>query len=128
VLPVLKRGINRVYVNGTSRSYLELPLKNFAIGIKPISSEIPESFKLYQNYPNPFNPVTNIKFQIAKSSNVKLIVFDISGKEATTLVNEYLQPGTYEADWDAEKYASGVYFYRFITDNFSDTRKMILVK
>ena len=96
--------------------------------VKKISSEVPNSFSLSQNYPNPFNPKSKIKFQITKLSMVKLIVFDELGKMITTLVNEQLQPGTYEAAWDASNYSSGVYFYKLITPEFTETRKMILIK
>jgi len=128
VLPVLKRGINRVHVNGSSRSYIELPLKNFVIGIKPVSTEVPDRFKLYQNYPNPFNPLTSIRFQVAKSDNIKIIIYDITGKEISKLVDENLQPGTYETDWDGSQYASGVYLYKIISGDYSETKKMIMVK
>ncbi len=96
--------------------------------IQIITSEIPTAFSLEQNYPNPFNPITNIKFQIAKSGNVKLIVFDILGKEVATLVNESLQPGTYETTFDASNLTSGIYFYRLQTDKFVETKKMSLIK
>jgi photosystem II stability/assembly factor-like uncharacterized protein len=93
-----------------------------------ISTQVPAAYSLSQNYPNPFNPSTNIKFEIPNSSDVKIAVYDLSGKEIETIVNEHLQAGTYQAVWDASKYSSGVYFYRIITPNFSDSRKMILVK
>jgi photosystem II stability/assembly factor-like uncharacterized protein len=99
-----------------------------AIGIQPISSEIPNQFSLYQNFPNPFNPTTKIKFQIAKSGDVKLVIFDVLGREAATLVNENLNPGTYEVTWDAGRYPSGVYFYRLITQDYSETKKMVFLK
>lgn len=99
------------------------------IGIQPISNEIPKDFSLYQNYPNPFNPSSKIKFQISKLSDTKLIVYDILGREAATLVNEQLQPGTYEAVFDGSNFASGVYFYTLETDGVSmETKKMVLIK
>lgn len=103
------------------------------VGIHPISSEVPEKFSLYQNYPNPFNPQTKIKFDIPadgkrETSNVKLIIYDLLGREVTTLVNEELRPGTYEADWDGSNYSSGVYFYKIISNEFTETRKMVLMK
>ena len=113
-------------------------------GIKQISSEVPEGFKLYQNYPNPFNPVTKIKFNIPSlirrgAGVVVLKVYDILGREVTTLVNKKLQPGTYEAEWpartggDASNYPSGVYFYQLTVNSeqkimFSETKRMVLVK
>ncbi len=98
------------------------------IGIIHISNEVPDRFSLSQNYPNPFNPSTNIKFQMPNSGFVKLIVFDVLGREISTLVNEEMKPGIYEASWDAANYPSGIYFYRLITDKFTETKKMMLVK
>jgi hypothetical protein len=98
------------------------------VGINQISSEVPESFSLSQNYPNPFNPTTNIKFQIAKSGFVKMIVYNALGKEIKNLVNQQLQPGTYEADFDAGNLPSGVYYYKLELGEFTQTKKMVLVK
>jgi len=97
-------------------------------GVTPISTEIPEAFSLSQNYPNPFNPVTNIKFSIRVSGFVKLTIFDVNGREVETIVNQNMSAGIYNADWNASKYSSGVYFYRIETNEFTDTKKMILVK
>lgn len=98
------------------------------IGIKNISSEITQNFKLEQNYPNPFNPSTKIKFELPKTGFVKLIVFDTPGRKIETLVNESLQPGTYEAIFNGMNYSSGVYYYRLTIDNFTVTKKMLLIK
>jgi hypothetical protein len=105
-------------------------LRNIAIinGISQIGTEIPKGYSLEQNYPNPFNPVTNIRFSIPKSSIVKLSVYDIAGKEVGTLVSGSLNAGIYNADLDASGLSSGVYFYRLVTDGYTDTKKMILVK
>ena len=100
----------------------------FVIGVEPISSTTPSSFRLYQNYPNPFNPNTKIKMEIAKLGDVKLIVYDILGREVDKLVNEKLKPGTYEVEFDGSYYVSGVYFYKLITDDFSETKKMLMIK
>jgi photosystem II stability/assembly factor-like uncharacterized protein len=98
------------------------------IGIQPISNEVPQTFSLSQNYPNPFNPKSKIKFQIAKLSEVKLVIYDVMGREIQILVNEKLSPGTYEAEWDASNFPSGVYFYKLTAGDFSDTKKMVLLK
>jgi hypothetical protein len=98
------------------------------IGIQNISSEIPKRFDLKQNYPNPFNPTTNIEFDIAKQGNVKLIIYNEMGQEIATLVNQELKAGSYRYDFNAGKLASGMYFYRLITDQYAKTNKMILVK
>lgn len=98
------------------------------IGINPVSNEIPGVFSLSQNYPNPFNPVTNIKFSVPAASFVNLVVFDILGREVETLVNKDLNAGTFNVDFNASKLTSGVYFYRITAGDFSETKKMILVK
>ncbi|MBK8553875.1 MAG: serine hydrolase [Ignavibacteria bacterium] len=96
--------------------------------ITQTSQSIPESFKLYQNYPNPFNPSTNLEFGISKWEFVSLKVFDIQGKEVSTLVNEKMNPGTYKIEFDGKGLPSGVYFYKLETGGFTDTKRMILLK
>lgn len=101
---------------------------NDIIGISKISSEIPSSYSLKQNYPNPFNPLTKIRYSIPQNTIVKLKIFDIIGKEVETLVNEKQNPGTYEVSFDASKYPSGIYFYKLETENYSEIKKMVLIK
>jgi hypothetical protein len=105
------------------------------VGIEPVSNEIPKEFKLYVNYPNPFNAVTKIKFGLPASSlsfgeglGVRLLIYDILGREVTALVNEELKPGTYEVQWDASNYPSGVYYYKLTSGEFYDTKKTVLIK
>ena len=104
------------------------------LGIKPISKNVPSSYSLFQNYPNPFNPTTKIKFDIARievrsqQPEVSLKIFDILGREIQTLVNEQLQPGTYEVTFDGSNSPSGIYFYQLKTNNFIGTKKLILLK
>jgi len=98
------------------------------IGIEQVSSQMPSAFKLSQNYPNPFNPVTNINFDLPKESSVKLTVYDALGKEVTVLVNQHLGAGSYNADWNASDYPSGIYFYKLEAGSFVETKKMILIK
>lgn len=97
------------------------------IGINNISSEIPGKFTLHQNYPNPFNPVTKIKFELPKSSNIEFIVYDILGRKVYT---EYINKpaGTYEIDFDASGFASGVYFYSIKAGEYFDSKKMVILK
>ena len=92
------------------------------------SNENPDKFKLYQNYPNPFNPNTNMKFDIPKSSFVKMVIYNALGKEVATLVNEKLYAGSYEVDWNGSGYPSGVYFYKLETDDFVNVKKMLMIK
>ncbi|HWA06280.1 MAG TPA: T9SS type A sorting domain-containing protein, partial [Ignavibacteria bacterium] len=115
------------------------------IGIQPISNEVPESFELSQNYPNPFNPSTRINFSIPKSylplkgrrtglghvgdtEGVILKIFNALGGEITTLVDQQLQPGTYSVEWDASNFPSGLYFYKLTSGNFTESKRMILIK
>ena len=98
------------------------------VGIININSEIPNEFSLGQNYPNPFNPATKIKFALHNKSFANLVIYDGLGREVETIVNEQLNPGSYEADWNASKFPSGVYFYKLTTGDFSKTNKMLLIK
>jgi hypothetical protein len=97
-------------------------------GIENISTEVPSSYSLGQNYPNPFNPMTNVKFSIVKAGDVKVVVYNIQGREVQTLVNENLNAGTYEVKFDGSGLTSGVYFYRLVTEGFTETKRMILLK
>ena len=136
--------INICAVNGHVRPIWTSTLNNNSIytaivdtfysnSINNINTEIPSSFSLSQNYPNPFNPNTKIKFDIpSKGKNqkakVKLLIYDILGKEIETLLNEQLNPGIYEVTFDGSNIPSGIYFYRLSAGNFSETKKLILFK
>lgn len=98
------------------------------IAINPISFEIPDKLSLSQNFPNPFNPITNISFAIPNPSFVKLVVNDLLGREIITLVSENLIAGSYKVDWNASAYSSGVYFCKLQAGDFTDIKKMILIK
>jgi hypothetical protein len=103
----------------------------FVIGINPISSEVPNRYRLHQNYPNPFNPVTKIKFEIPVwngRDRSALIIYDALGREITTLVDEKLNAGVYSIDWDGTNYPSGVYFYQLTSGSYSETKKMVMIK
>ncbi|RPI17291.1 MAG: T9SS C-terminal target domain-containing protein [Ignavibacteriae bacterium] len=117
---------NYVYA-GTMSGIFRRPKTEFS-SVTKIDEIIPNDFYLQQNYPNPFNPKTIINFQLPMSNYVKLIIYDVTGREITTLVNEQLNPGTYEAEWDASNYSSGIYFYRLTSNNFTETKKMMLIK
>ena len=109
-----------------------LKTATLSVGINSSSNSIPEKVAVYQNYPNPFNPSTKIKFDIPNgrqtTSNVQLIIYDVLGKEISTLVNEQLAPGTYSVDWNASDFPSGIYFCRLSSGDFVDTKRMLLVK
>ena len=85
-------------------------------------------YKLNQNYPNPFNPSTTISFSIPVQGNVSLKIYDLLGKEVVTLVDELKSAGNYQITFDAAQLASGMYFYKLEASNFSQTKKMILLK
>ena len=97
-------------------------------GVNNNNKNVPDKYSLSQNYPNPFNPATSIKYQLPKNSYVKIKIFDILGKEITTLVSQKQNAGVYIVDWNATQYPSGVYFYKMETENFIDVKRMILVK
>jgi hypothetical protein len=98
------------------------------VGIMNIGSEVPSAWKLNQNYPNPFNPVTTITFDVLKNENVRIIIYDALGREIETLFNDNLSPGKYETRFDASKYSSGIYFYRLESPEFTDIKRMIVLK
>ena len=133
-LPVLPVGDIKIHpttrelVAGTyGRSMYKIDLNLIPSNVKS-SGLMVSGFTLEQNYPNPFNPKTVIGYQLSVSSDVSLKVFDILGNEITTLVNEHRTAGSYEIDFDASGLTSGVYFYKLMTDSFSETKKMILLR
>jgi hypothetical protein len=124
------------YRDGNWEIYYKRDPSGNLVEIKNISSEIPSSYSLQQNYPNPFNSMTNIRFEIvntplnplSRGEMISLKVFDITGKEVATLVNEQLNPGTYEVTFDASMFTSGIYFYRLTAGDYSETKRMMLIK
>jgi hypothetical protein len=130
--------VRPVWVGNNYSMYTAIIDSFYSIGIKPISTNIPQEYSLYQNYPNPFNPSTKIKFNIPLLRGVdaeggrgvltKLIIYDVIGHGVTTLVNEKLQPGSYETEWDGSDVSSGVYYYKLLTEDYSETKKMVLLK
>ncbi len=101
---------------------------NIVIGIESISNALPREFRLEHNYPNPFNPQTTIKFALPDRSFVTLKIFDLLGREVTSLVDGDLQPGVHKVVFDANGLSNGVYFFRIQTDGFVMTRKLMLLK
>lgn len=119
------------YSNGWNWGTEKRIIVRTLVGINNLNS--PAYYKLDQNFPNPFNPSTVINFEIPKNEFVSLKVFDISGREVTTLVNEYLQQGLHSFGFDINStrgnyITSGIYYYTLKAGNFSDTKKMIVVK
>jgi hypothetical protein len=107
---------------------IELKKISTATGVDSEVDPAPAGFALSQNYPNPFNPVTSIRYSIGVVSNVKLVVYDMAGREVAVLVNEMKDPGNYEVLFDASRLSSGMYFYRLNAGGIAQTRKMVLVR
>lgn len=101
---------------------------NTVLGIVNYNSEIPNNYFLSQNYPNPFNPSTVIKFSITQPGLTSLKIYNMLGKEVADLVNSNLQTGSYDVEWNASGFGSGVYFYRIQSGNFIETKRMLLLK
>lgn len=99
-----------------------------SVSVKKEEGTVPSDYVLYQNYPNPFNPVTNIKFSIPKAGFVKLAVYDMLGREVSVLVNEVKQAGQYTVDFKAVNLTSGIYFCRLTTNEFTEVKKLVLMK
>ena len=115
-------------INNSNLLNLNFTLIPIFTGIHSISNIVPEKFSLYQNYPNPFNPVTNIRFDIPKSSFVTIKIYNVLGKESAVLLNESKAAGSYEIDFNASTLTSGVYFYRLENESFTETKKMVILK
>jgi hypothetical protein len=99
-----------------------------AADVTPADQQLPGRYALDQNYPNPFNPSTVVSYQLPAASDVRLVVYDVIGREVAVLVNEQQSPGTYNVRFDASGLASGLYFYRLTAGNFVQARKMLLMK
>jgi hypothetical protein len=127
---VLENGqLNKYYINKSLIDTLTSLLGGTFSNIEKINNIEPIKFTLEQNFPNPFNPITEIEFSIPKNNIfVQLTIYDISGREVTKLVNQQMNTGIYKVKFDGNYYSSGVYFYRLTTDEFSETKKMILMK
>jgi hypothetical protein len=103
-------------------------IRDTVTGVKDEKVESVKNYQLYQNYPNPFNPSTTIKYQLPKSGFITLKVYDLLGREVSTLVNEYKKSGSYNVNYDASKLVSGIYIYQIKLNNFISSKKMILLK
>ena len=118
---------NYVFAGTSGQSVWRRPYSD-VIGVKNISTAIPSAYSLSQNYPNPFNPRTVIRFQLSVVGLTALKIYDIMGREIQTLVNEKLQPGTYEATFDGSNLSSGTYFYKLTSGDFTMTKRLTLIK
>jgi hypothetical protein len=98
------------------------------LSIDEVDDIKPTAFKLEQNYPNPFNPITKITYQLPMTNDVDLSIYNLLGQKVATLVSEKQQAGFYKVEWDASRFASGVYYYKITAGNFVDVKKMILIR
>jgi hypothetical protein len=102
--------------------------ENVTVGVSASPRNGPSAFALLQNYPNPFNPSTTIKFELPKTSMVRLSVYDLLGREVSVLVNERRDAGVHEVKFDGSNLASGVYFYRIRAGDYVGSKKMLVLK
>jgi len=116
------------YAAGSESSIMKTTTGGNPIGVRQVNQTVPKTFVLYQNYPNPFNPITKISFSMPHGSKVTIKIYDILGKLVKTLVDEFKDAGYYSVGFDAMNLASGVYFYRFESPNYTQSKKMVLVK
>jgi len=121
-------GFSDSTVMKTTDGWLTYELIDIVTSVNDPDLSYPLSFKLFDNYPNPFNPSTTIKYELPQNGKVKLIVYDLLGREVKTLVNGFKQKGRYEISFDASQLSSGVYIYRISANEFSASRKMVLLK
>jgi hypothetical protein len=117
-----------VTITNSSLSNINFDMGSPLIGINTINENIPSKYLLNQNYPNPFNPATTIKFSVPVAGHIKLSVYDILGREIEVLANKNISAGSYSVIWDASNYTSGIYFYRLEGSDFTETKKMVLIK
>ncbi|MBK7255943.1 MAG: SBBP repeat-containing protein [Ignavibacteria bacterium] len=115
------------YVTSSGFDFITIKYSQ-TVGVNQISGNLPEKFLLEQNYPNPFNPNTNIRYTIEEAGYTSLTVYNSVGIELSTLISENLQAGSYSAEFNAENYPSGVYYYKLTSGDFTQVKKMILLK
>jgi len=125
------KSLTQIY-NIWNSTYNKRPYKvmceDIPLAVEQTGTTVPNGYNLSQNYPNPFNPSTKINFALPERTFAEIRIYDIKGSLVETLFSKELSAGSYSAEWNAEKYPSGVYFYSLITDKFTQTSKMILVK
>lgn len=112
----------------TSDGIWQRNISEIVTSVPNISNQIPNTYKLYQNYPNPFNPTTTIQYSIPSAGNVKITLYDITGNEIKTLINQFRTAGDYTINFDASNFSSGMYFYKLSSGNYTESKKMLIVK
>lgn len=114
--------------NAAVQNGMSIPRAQFILTGVGNTEIIPTKYSLEQNYPNPFNPTTNIKFTVPKDGHSTLKIYDMTGKEVSTYLDSYIKAGSYNAQFNGTNLSSGVYYYRLTAGDFSETKKMMLVK
>ena len=120
-----------VYHENVDGSPIKLEYPEFnttTISLSNIDGALPTSFALNQNYPNPFNPTTMLAYDLPVASHVELNIYNVLGQHVTQLVNSDMEAGSHLIEFDGSAYASGIYFYRISADNFTETKKMMMLK
>jgi len=137
---VLDQGTNEIqFVLGSERQWVNVQAETLPgeiwveqdtviTGIEHYRKDLPRKTELMEAYPNPFNPTTTIRYKLAKTSNVKLTIFNSVGREVENLVNKKQQAGLYQVHFNGQRFTSGIYLYRLITDGYKKTKKIILLK
>ncbi|MFI5212099.1 MAG: T9SS type A sorting domain-containing protein, partial [Ignavibacteria bacterium] len=129
---------NSVYITGFSQLIIDMPVAPSYVSTMKLnwgqSSELttiknsPNKFSLHQNYPNPFNPSTTIAFEIPQGANVKLVIYDMLGRQTDVLINQYLNAGSHNISYSNLNLSSGIYFYELTAGSYRDIKKMTLIK
>jgi len=122
-------GYSQVRINARTTSVFKTQSLKWNAGKNhTLSANLPHKFALYQNYPNPFNPSTKIIFDLAKETNVKIVVYDLLGRQISIIADSYMKAGSHEISFNGSDLSSGIYFYELRTDGFREVRKMSLIK
>ena len=131
-IKILEDTKNKLYflAKPGQQTYVLYELDNFnsIVSVKKDKPDTPDKFLVMQNYPNPFNPSTRINYSIPQSENVTLIIFNVLGRQITTLVNQEKPAGNYTVEFNGSNLPSGVYFYQIQAGSFMETKKMLLLK
>ncbi|MCX6162776.1 MAG: YCF48-related protein [Ignavibacteriae bacterium] len=120
--------VNASNVNGAGPWSTVWSFSTLPTGIIPISTSIPTEFKVFDAYPNPFNPVTKIKFDVPKATSIHIFIYDMTGRQIDKLFEGTISAGTFESVWNADKFNSGVYIFRFVSNEYSVSKKLMLLK
>ena len=125
---VYRNIVNGEFIQSVVYPKVDIKPTSYITSINDTENLLPKQFELLQNYPNPFNPITTIVFTLPVTTHVKLTIFNICGQSVKTLVSAQLPAGTHKINWNANTISSGVYFYKITAENFSASKKMMVLK